>query len=148
MGLLGRTRTFLGLHSFSASVDQHGAGFRAKHWNKTAVPARINRLGLVLPDIEFLRGQLLRWQIAMLIFPPEYRSQTTAVGTANLTDNAIDLFIRNIRRHPIHSCLPVQRLAQRSLFQTPIAERGEHRQSPGIERVKCALNFIDAPEAQ
>ena len=85
-------------HDLATFCDEKIAGLLAEQRN-----ARFAGAGLILLRVEFFRRQFRRRRRATCIAFPQDRSQTSAIRSAKICDNIIELCVRNRRGDAIHS---------------------------------------------
>src|SRR3954462_9535063 len=109
----------LRLHNYARGRHEQVADLLADQWQRLFAAA-----GLIMLRIKFLGRQQGRRTGAIRIPLPQNRSQAPAVGSAEIRDQIVRLFVGNFRRRTIHSGLSRQGVAK--------SRRGERAMPPRL----------------
>src|SRR5207245_5837906 len=112
-GLLGRgRRRALHLHRVPTCSDEQVTRFLTQQRNGLCVRDRWPRLFrtpiLIHRRIEFFRRKFRRWNFVAGIALPQNRAQTSAIGSAKISDQCIDLLLGDFSGYVIYSTLTIQ----------------------------------------
>src|SRR6266705_6751449 len=88
---------------------------------------------LVICWIKFLLGQFRRCTCSAQVALPQDCAQTSAIGSAKIPNEIINLRIGNFCRDAVHSRWPIQRLAQGGGLQSATFPRSEDCQPARIK---------------